>query len=519
MRDTLNLPLLVKQGEINQRRTQRTRWTGWGLLLLLFFTLALPLGIPSQSPGDLYILTDNQWERAPIAGAPLDIQVSVSGAVWVNTTRPTFLHRYEDDEWTTFGRNELGSGEVMQFALDGDEVWAAVGTGVAYFAGSTWTVFPNVRDRYSYVTGIVVGDYGVMLVDYLGNVTTFHEGIWQTEPLQAALPNYRYPGDDFPYLQQAFDGSAWLAFNGLWNFDGKWHYYGDSYGEMIAADEQHIYFGLERGLATYNFLAEEWVTNPFGGTNINTRVHDLTKVGDLLWVAVESNVLLFDGQEWRGLSVPIKQPQYGVYAVAGSNDGKLWAVAHDERVFDPAFNNGFSPVPFLLSFFGLLVSIISVFILWLRMNRSTIQRIRLGRQLLSGLVPDLSHRTPINWGVWRIGLYYVAGFAGGFLLPFVTLFIEDSPLGIVLLLLLYLVVWIISPMLFKLRDPAITPSGRAYLLRNIRITALLVGFVGFVAIPLEIFFIVLVSVISGGLGIIPGLLGAIVGFGFTILLF
>jgi len=166
--------------------------------------------------------TAQGWRALPRLNDIQEVRISEGGFVWARTTRG--LSRLAGDSWYDFTASDLGTRDASipgGFALDHDDVWAATADAVVHFDGRIWTSFKdavNASTPASRPVSIAAQEGQVWVVSEGGSLSHFDGSRWTIRKLM--MPWYSSSTQP-PQLAVTSNGTLWLAYQGLWRFDGQ----------------------------------------------------------------------------------------------------------------------------------------------------------------------------------------------------------------------------------------------------------------------------------------------------------
>ena len=191
-------------------------------VLLVVPKLVHPL-VPANAI--LFRETPGGWVKLPpLAGRAEQILISDGGTVWVQTSYQDMISRLDGTSWHAFspsGSRAKSTSLYGNLALDGEGLWGATGEGVIHFDGARWWRYrPTVATEHP--TSIAAAHGQVWMIDHVGNLSHFDGRVWTAHKLD--LPGVSWSDRigvfRVPVLALTSDGSLWLAWDGLWRFDG-----------------------------------------------------------------------------------------------------------------------------------------------------------------------------------------------------------------------------------------------------------------------------------------------------------
>jgi hypothetical protein len=259
MRDTLDLPQLVQQGN-EMRRTARRR--NQRTLILLVFTLIV-LGLTRaflNAPlGRLYVGRGDTFKTVelPSGVAPEQVSSTSDGAIWVLPVNENAVYRYDGTAWTEYVRSDFNSEDrcLQEMTTYDREVWLVRCRDITRFDSSRWINYPKAMPS-PYVHSIVAGSWGVFMADYYGEIAFFDGKLWSSQAARNMLPGFvGGEVDYYPSMKVTPDGRLILVYYGIWQFDGvKWTQLAEDSDvvgprtTLLAADVSKIWFSTSTGL-------------------------------------------------------------------------------------------------------------------------------------------------------------------------------------------------------------------------------------------------------------------------------
>jgi len=209
--------------------------------------------------------TFKQVPETDTVSSPDGIACDANGNIWVAHFQG--VSRYGNGQWTTFGSENLASGESanelvydVEAAPDG-KVWVVTSRSVAVFENETWTVYQEGQDfdGSRFFNALTVDSKGRPWAGHSNGVDVFDNGVWQS----INSNDYNTPQS----LAVDAKGNVWLGtlIDGAYQFDGNtWAHYNRSAEELLSDDVQAIaadssgrlWFGTSYGLTIFD--GERW---------------------------------------------------------------------------------------------------------------------------------------------------------------------------------------------------------------------------------------------------------------------
>jgi hypothetical protein len=185
-------------------------WLIWGAVAV--FAVSAPYFLIktffSSFGSSVYRQTAQGWEALPKAGnLTHQVRISPTGVVWVQTIDG--LSRLERDTWHPIRLAKESGILLPNFALDGEEVWAASSEGVVRYDGTRWRLY---RMATGTLPAIAAANGEVWLMSHDGNLSHFDGKTWTTRKLD--LP----PSPKHLALAATAKGPLWISWQGLWRF-------------------------------------------------------------------------------------------------------------------------------------------------------------------------------------------------------------------------------------------------------------------------------------------------------------
>jgi tetratricopeptide (TPR) repeat protein len=359
------------------------------IVVLALLVAALFLELKWAPKSAIFQQTKSGWQQLPPpAGYPQTLRVSSSGMVWVLSLGR--LSRWDGTAWRNYTATDFGS-EIHftggDFVVDSEQVWAPALEGVLHWDGERW------RLRREVVTSpgasIVAGGGQVWVIDRGGTLFHFHGGQWQPRTWTD------HPSAGKPKLARTGNEAVWLAWQGLWRFDGaKWAPVPElpKDAELIGAAGDRLWFSDGSGLRSLSMDGKTWSAYSRAQTALPDFIfYDVVSAGGRTWFATSEGLVEFDGSLWRHLPLPASKLG-GIRGVAAGPDGTLWVVA-----WPPL-----GPLRTFLLYltFVIPIAIVGV-IIWLfrRIRRRRIQQLH----VLAQAVQHATGETPEEARPWRSG--------------------------------------------------------------------------------------------------------------------
>ncbi len=296
---------------------------------------------PSQNA--VYRIAGGVWQRLPdLPGDPEKLQVSPGGAVWAlywHRGIGTELARWDGSAgdstpWRIYRAADFGvaATSASNFALDGENVWAATDKGVLHWDGARWKLY---REAISTREPSIVAAHGqAWVLGERGSLAHFDGAHWTQQ--QVELSGGVKWDDEWassPQLARTEDGSLWIVRDGVWISDGpRWAAMKSGGADFHAADlvgatGQSIWLSdhdelvaLAAGGPLKRFASAEMGISREG-------IEDMTESGGRIEVATSRGILEFDGSAWRRLSLPGNGVQ-GVVGIRPGAGGEMFAIVN-----------------------------------------------------------------------------------------------------------------------------------------------------------------------------------------------
>lgn len=211
------------------------------------------------------------WKQIPEndeISSPEGIACDANGGIWVAHFKG--VSYYAEGKWTTYGAENLASGESssdlvydVEAAPDG-KIWVLAARSVALFEDNTWTVFQEGQgfNTSVFFNAITLDAKGRPWVAHSGGVFVYEEDAWQ----ETKKTGYDSPKS----IAVDAKGQIWLGTlnNGVFLFDGNtW--------------------------AKYDRASENTYSNSVGALTADS--------GGRLWLGTSYGLTVFDGANWQTL--------------------------------------------------------------------------------------------------------------------------------------------------------------------------------------------------------------------------
>jgi hypothetical protein len=213
---------------------------------------------PSQRA--LFRRTSDGWRSLPpLPGRVESVRISASGVVWALTwthDAGDVFARLDCERWQTYrvkdiDRKGYHSVANNDFALDGEQLWAAGGDEVFHWDGRRWEIFHDQPAE-----AIVAMGGEAWALDDVAHLAHFANGRWT--PVNAEPPKDN--PEDGRELVRTGDGSLWLPWNLLWRLDrGKWREVDTGFEDvdLVGATEDRVWMWEEHQLRSISVYDEE----------------------------------------------------------------------------------------------------------------------------------------------------------------------------------------------------------------------------------------------------------------------
>ena len=281
----------------------------------------------------LYHYTAAAWTRlSPPGGAPGTIRITANGEVWVINDAPGGLSRLKDGAWQHYDGSNFGSGSNHiwgGFAVDGDRVWASVQEGIVSFDGQKWRLW---REAVKTRGGRAITAYNgeVWTLDEAGNFSHFSKGAWRIERVVLPGAGWKQTAGVGQAVVMHAGGTLWIAWNGLWRFDGRnWTAVGSlpEDAEVASAVTDHVWMEQHNRLWEFDFDGRLIRTlRPADlGFRADAHFYAVAESGDRLTVATSEGLAAWEGGGWKHLPPPARDI-FRAWRIALAPDGSLWAI-------------------------------------------------------------------------------------------------------------------------------------------------------------------------------------------------
>jgi len=385
--------------------------------------LGMKLVLPHDARKLIFHQTNDGWQQLPSAGGyPEMLRVSSRGTVWLRTWGKDGLNRWDGTAWQRYKETDLGpknSYTDSNFVLDGEEVWAPTETGVQHWDGKRWQSYREVP--VSRGASIVAAGGQVWVIDSSGNFSHFEGGRWRSHKLVAPGLNWTEDQNGWrsPQLARTPDGALWLAYDGIWRFDGaNWEQVTagtddlkDAY--LVGAAGNLLWLSDQDGLRSVSMDGRNWTFYPPAQTGLAQEAHDVASAGGRTWFASGTGLVEFDGTHWRSLPLPVPGVA-GIQRVAAGLDGALWVIGSPPQRSRRAMQYGayFS----ILMLLGVVAASIWIFRRLGRRRLQQHQRVTQAVQHATGEVPveleQAEQRMVQSSSWWATAALYIGAFAG-----------------------------------------------------------------------------------------------------------
>ncbi|HXN50082.1 MAG TPA: hypothetical protein VN893_25750 [Bryobacteraceae bacterium] len=265
------------------------------------------------------------------------MKTSEGGAVWVSTVYRNGLSRLESGHWRFYSGSEVGADDYASagFAVDGDALWAAGGNSVVRFEGGRWLRYrgTGIQDAVS----VAASGGQAWVLDISGAVAHFNGQTWGTT--KVGLPDLEWDRSSVRWarLARTPDGALWLAYGGVWRFDGtNWQSVspaGDKlkWSALFGVARDRLWFEDGDLVETVSIDRAVWsrYTPADIGLPSSTRAAAVAQGADVTWLATSAGLVVFDGTRWQ--RVPPPEPgAVRITSVAAGPRGSVWVVATRE---------------------------------------------------------------------------------------------------------------------------------------------------------------------------------------------
>lgn len=285
----------------------------------------------------LVYLDEEGWQTAPgYMISPRDFKISPAGVVWsiesgVGRLDGNQYEMYRDGQFGNYSHKKPRGG----VAFRNQEVWVAHEEGVLRFDGQHWRLFREAL-RTSRPESIAANAAGVWVVDDSGNLSHFDGASWTISDLNKALPEAKWSGiivSSHPALALTADGVLWIAWQGLWRFDGRnWKEArpGGSRAQdvTLVGPESHRLWLLhatgileavgESGDVTAHYTPADLNLSP------KNRITAVAADGNEIYVGTSEGLFVLFGGRCRRIAGPDDTPVVAKVAVAPG--GSVWAI-------------------------------------------------------------------------------------------------------------------------------------------------------------------------------------------------
>ena len=282
----------------------------------------------------IYRQTNGVWQRAPeLPGRADSLRSSSNGTLWALTN----LHeggdafaRLDGGSWRIYRAKDTGLKNMWisgyDFALDGEEIWAASYKAVLHWDGRRWQTYPDVH------ASVIAASGGrAWALDEKGRLSQFEAGQWkalEVEPPAEDWDQERYwPG----HLVRTGDGALWFARNRLWRSDCKtWREIkvDSDFPRMLGVSGDRVWVWDGRRVRSISADGEEQIEYRARQTGLEPgeeNVYQAVSRNGVTYLATERGVVQFDGTNWTRLAAM----GFGVRTVRGialGSAGELWAI-------------------------------------------------------------------------------------------------------------------------------------------------------------------------------------------------
>lgn len=476
MCDSLDLDALVQQGLAYRRKMRLRQWIFFGLLLaFVIFLVLMQCDMPVE-PGHLYLWENGQWRIEPAldADAPGDVQAAADGTVWVSGLVHDYLYHFDGTDWRKYDPSDQGlrGSDLDAFTLGYGEVWGVVGPDVFRTHQPRWYIDQAVLTGDEAVA-IAVGEFNFLVVDAGGRIWRRVDGEWSSLTPRQALPGYLPGHFRRPSLAQTSDDTVWLAYDGLWVFDGEaWNRVVNRTGpedadtRLIGADLRTIWLGTAAGLDVYDIAANKWQSIPLAvmGLPDDASLYTAVHRSGVLWVGADRGIVTFDGETWQPVDIPGLNPALHIRHLAFDGAGRLWAAAVDPVAI--AFTPSISPPvqTFLVTLFLFVLLVYTLFGLLMPWSRMLQQRLALARERLPVVFPEFQTLADPTVGKRGMGQGLLLLLAA--VVVTIVAFNSRSIIGLLPLYYLLAYLWITWPAFRRLLfDRELDAANRAHLRR------------------------------------------------------
>lgn len=199
--------------------------------------------------------------------SPEAIACDANGDIWVAHFQG--VSRYSQGQWTTYGSENLASGEsandlVYDIAAASDgKIWVVTSRSVAVFENEAWTVYQEGQgfEGSRFFNALAVDSKGQPWAAHDGGMDVFENGAWQA----IEKSDYNSPQS----LAVDAKGQAWFGTvtSGVYQFDGNaWtqhdraseHLLSDYVTSIVGDSGGRVWFGTSYGLTVFD--GSNWQT-------------------------------------------------------------------------------------------------------------------------------------------------------------------------------------------------------------------------------------------------------------------
>jgi tetratricopeptide (TPR) repeat protein len=278
----------------------------------------------------LWHQTSSGWQKLPAPkGYTESLRVSSRGTVWVLTTTPAFMSRFDGAIWHDYKASDASAGISFlnrEFVLDGEQIWVPTPRGMLHWDGENWHTDRSLTSSRG--ASIVAGGGEAWVIDSSGKLSHFAKGQWQSQ--MVVLPGVKWSPDAAnPKLARTSDGTVWLMRQGLWRWDGAgWAKVtdgGDALAdtELVGASGDRVWLFDNERLRAVSTDTNHWsaYTSEQTGLGKQAEVYEMAGAGSRTWFATSRGAIEFDGSGWRRL--PLPGPLEEVRRVSATPDGTL----------------------------------------------------------------------------------------------------------------------------------------------------------------------------------------------------
>jgi tetratricopeptide (TPR) repeat protein len=322
-------PLLLNPEKKPAKRSLLVPIVLLGILVVAFFVELRWTRSMTAGRVSLFHQTPAGWQKLPAPSAyPESLRISKGGTVWTLNEPGAVLSRWDGARWQDY--KDPGFRRVYMdrdFALDGEQLWAATELGVLHWDGQKWHTDRSITAGFE--SSIVAGGGEVWVIDSAGKLSHFSDGQWKSHTVE--LPGMKWAEDvQPPQLARTEDGTLWLGYQGLWRWDGaNWTRMTDGqdtllHARLAGAAGNRIWLSDVKELRSLSLDGKQWTVYPNQkiGLTERVRVREAAYSGTRTWFATTRGILEFDGSNWRKPTLP---DRLGIiYGVNVSPDGSLW---------------------------------------------------------------------------------------------------------------------------------------------------------------------------------------------------